>query len=186
MIAGEKAGVNNPETVDLQLTPRGHLCLVTLADAPALPQPIRIELAKAFALTTGHGLLYLGSVQVGTVLPPPFGWWRDFAARFVTAVCANVEGVDTAVSVPGEQLLSTLIADAPPMAGAELGTAVPSRRTMPLGRSGATTSTILRLGMSMFTEVSWRGARGAAGATGAATTAKAGTEPAATGTGAAH
>ena len=119
MIAGEKAGVNNPETFDLQLTPRGHLCLVTLADAPTLPQPMRVALTEAFALTTGHGLLYLGAVQVGTVLPPTFGWWRDFSARFVTAVCANVEGVDTAVSVPGEQLLSTLIADAPPMAGAE-------------------------------------------------------------------
>jgi non-specific serine/threonine protein kinase len=119
MIAGEKAGLNNPETFDLQLTPRGHLCLATHADAPTLPQPMRVALIEAFELTSGHGLLYLGACQVGTFLPPTFGWWRDFAARFVTAVCANVEGVDAAVPVPGDQLLLVLIADAPPMTGAE-------------------------------------------------------------------
>ncbi len=119
MKASEKAVVKIPETVDLQLTPSSHLRLVGLSDGPALPQEIRDALTQAFALTAGHGLLHLGACLVGTVLPPTFGWWRDFASRFVTAVCASVEGADIAVAVPDEGLLSTLIADAPPMTGAE-------------------------------------------------------------------
>ena len=107
------------ETVDLQLTPRGHLRLVATGEAPALPQAMRVALTDAFALSAGHGLLYLGACQVGTVLAPTFGWWRDFAARFVTALCANAEGVDIAVAAPTEELLVSLMADAPPMAGAE-------------------------------------------------------------------
>ena len=74
---------------------------------------------EAFALGGGHGLFYLGATQVASVLPPVLAWWRDFAARYVTALCATAEGADLAVAAPDDQLLEALIADAPPMRGAE-------------------------------------------------------------------
>ena len=35
----------------------------------------------------GSRPLQLGAGEVGTVLPPVFGYWRDLGARYVTAVC---------------------------------------------------------------------------------------------------
>ncbi len=108
-----------PGTANLQLTPRGHLRMVPDADAHPLAEPLRTGVANAFALSAGHGLLYLGARQVATVLPPVLGWWRDFAARYVSALCATAEGIDIAVSTPAEGALVALIADSPPMPGAE-------------------------------------------------------------------
>lgn len=103
----------------LQLTPRGHLVLVRDADASALPANTQCQLVDAFAMGAGHGLFYLGSTQVGTVLPPALAWWRDFAARYVSAVCGRGEGADAAVAAPGTRVLEGWIAEAPPMLGAE-------------------------------------------------------------------
>lgn len=108
-----------PDTANLQLTPRGHLAMVPDAEAPPLLEPLRSGLADAIALNSGHGLLYLGARQVATVLPPVLAWWRDYSARYVTAVCSTAEGSDIAVSTPAEPVLLALIADAPPMPGAE-------------------------------------------------------------------
>ena len=103
----------------LQLTPHGHLVLVSDAEAPALASDLRHSLTDAFALGSGHGLFYLGATQVVTVLSPVLAWWRDFAARYVSALCATAQGVEIGVAAPGEQVLEALIADAPPMTGAE-------------------------------------------------------------------
>lgn len=111
------------DSLTLQLTPRGHLVLVPDADAFALSANIRRQLEDAFAVGAGNGLFYLGSTQVGTVLPPSLAWWRDFAARYVTAVCGLGEGADTATAAPDTRVLEAWIADAPPMQGAEYLTA---------------------------------------------------------------
>src|SRR5674476_426808 len=103
----------------LQLTPHGHLLLVPDADAPALSADLQISLTDAFVLGTGHGLLHLGATQVASVLPPVLAWWRDFAARYVSALCATAEGTEIAIAAPDDQLLDALLADAPPMRGAE-------------------------------------------------------------------
>ncbi|MEO5660447.1 MAG: DEAD/DEAH box helicase, partial [Polaromonas sp.] len=60
---------------------------------------------------------HLGAAEVGTILPPSLAWWRDFAGRYVTALCATPEGGATAI--PEDQALDALIADAPPMTGVE-------------------------------------------------------------------
>jgi len=111
--------LNSAEALSLQLTPRGHLLLVPDADGPVLPADIRQGLANAFAKNAGHGLFNLGSMQVGTVLPPVLAWWRDIVARYVTALCAVGEGGDTNIAPPDTNALEALIADAPPMLGAE-------------------------------------------------------------------
>ena len=108
-----------PTPIEIQITPRGQLCLVAKEDAPALPEPLHQALVEAFAVDAGHGLLYLGANLVGTALPPALGWWRDFAARYIVGVCTCAEGAAIAVEVPDGALLADWIADAPPMPGAE-------------------------------------------------------------------
>ncbi len=103
----------------LQITPHGHLQWVAAPEAPSLPEARSERLALAFAKGAGHGLLYLGATEVATALPSPWAFWRDFAARHVTALTATrVEG-EIAVVPPDTLALETLCLDAPPMTGAE-------------------------------------------------------------------
>ncbi|WP_455285829.1 DEAD/DEAH box helicase [Cupriavidus necator] len=99
------------------LTPAGHLLAVPEADAPSLPNDI--ALAGAFQAGAGHGLLYLGSTAIGRALPPAWTWWRDFAARYVTALCTTTEDKAIAVAELSAEDLERLIDDAPPMTGGE-------------------------------------------------------------------
>jgi hypothetical protein len=103
----------------LLLTPQGHLLFAPDADEPPLTAELQRNLAETFTLGSGHGLLYLGATEVGTVLPPTLAWWRDFASRYVTLLCATPEGGEIVIAAPGDQVLHTLIADSPPMKGAE-------------------------------------------------------------------
>ncbi|MHB1291701.1 MAG: DEAD/DEAH box helicase [Sulfuricella sp.] len=103
----------------LLLTPQGHLLLAPDADEHPLPAEIRDRLADAFTLGLGHGLLHLGATEIGTVFPPVLAWWRDFASRYVTVLCATPEYAGMAIAAPDDHALYTLIADAPPMRGAE-------------------------------------------------------------------
>jgi len=110
-----------PATATLSplLTPQGHLLLAPDAEEPSLAAELQRRLADRFALGAGHGLLQLGAVEIATVLPPALAWWRDFAARYVTLLCATPEDADMAVATPEDPLLQGLIDDAPPMRGAE-------------------------------------------------------------------
>jgi len=101
------------------LTPQGHLRLAADADAPPLPAALHDRLAAAFAADTGHGLLQLGASEAGCALPTALAWWRDFAARYMTALCATPEGGEIAVAAPDASVLNALIADLPPMTGSE-------------------------------------------------------------------
>ncbi len=109
------------------LTPRGHLLLANVEDAPTLPADLSRRLEESFARGSGHGLLQLGAGEVGTVLPPAFGYWREFAARFVTAVrtVPEVGGRGTLAPIPplANEDLESLAAAAPLMTGAEYVTA---------------------------------------------------------------
>jgi non-specific serine/threonine protein kinase len=82
-----------------------------------LPAALQQRLTDAFAIGAGHGLLQLGATEVGSIPPPAWAWWRDFAARYVTALCATADG--GAVAKPDDQAFDALMADAPPMTGAE-------------------------------------------------------------------
>ena len=82
-----------------------------------MPAVLAKRLTDAFSQGSGHGLLHLGAAEVSVVLPPSWAWWRDFSARYVTALCAAPDG--GGVSPPEVQALDALIADAPPMTGVE-------------------------------------------------------------------
>ena len=111
-----------PAAPTLQITPHGHLALVWDAEAPALLPPLQESIVAAFSAGSGHGLLHLGAAQVATVLPPALAWWRDFAARYVTALCATSADAQppagpSAIAAPDEQVLNALVFGAPPMRG---------------------------------------------------------------------
>src|SRR5919107_5099689 len=78
--------------IQLRLTPRGHLLLEEANDAPTLDGTVATRLAEAFGRGTGHGLMQLGAGEIGQFLPPAFVWWRDFAVRYVEAVCLHGSG----------------------------------------------------------------------------------------------
>src|SRR6516165_9394312 len=76
---------------DLILTPHGHLRLIERDDASVLDADLAQRCRDAFARGSGHGLLQLGAGEVGTALPPTLSYWRDFGARYVTALCSQTE-----------------------------------------------------------------------------------------------
>ena len=90
----------------LRLTPNGHL----------LFEAGEGRLAAAFGQGSGYGLLHLGAAEMGRSLPPVLVWWRDFAARYVVALCHRDS---PRVPPPSEAEVTTLVLTAPMMAGAE-------------------------------------------------------------------
>ena len=146
----------------LRLTPQRHILLEAAEDAPILDDMIAERLADAFARGTGHGLLRLGACEVGQVLSPAFAWWRDFAARYVGALCLLAPGAasDTssssvlpAVPPPTDGEIATLVLTAPMMPGAEylnadvllaLWDELGAAFTASLARSGADLQTFLK------------------------------------------
>src|SRR6185295_2411076 len=111
----------------LILTPHGRLLLAQVDDAPPLPPDLACKLEESFARGSGHGLLHLGAGEVGTILPPLFGYWREFGGRYVTSVCTLPDGGDrgdlAAVPSLSNAELDVLASAAPPMTGSEYLTA---------------------------------------------------------------
>lgn len=105
---------------NLRFTPLGHLLLVQDPDAQRLPEETSRRLTSAFERGSGHGLFSLGTYEVGTVLPPLFAWWRNFAARFVTELRTLPESANLAsIAAPSSGELQSLAWTIPPMDGAE-------------------------------------------------------------------
>src|SRR5437879_9494968 len=76
------------------LTPHGRLLLAEENGAPLLDPDLARRLRDAFLRGPGHGLLQLGAGEVGTALPSAFSYWREFGARYVTALCTQPEAED--------------------------------------------------------------------------------------------
>jgi non-specific serine/threonine protein kinase len=114
------------------LTPHGHLLLAEDEDAPVLDAEVALRLRASFAHGSGHGLLQLGAGEVGTALPAVFSYWREFAARYVTALCTHRDAHSEAaadsrlaqpVAPPADTELEWLAMATPLMTGAEYLTA---------------------------------------------------------------
>jgi non-specific serine/threonine protein kinase len=104
------------------LTPHGHLALEAAGEHP-LPGAVGQRLEAAFARGPGWGLLQLGASEVDALLPRDLGYWRSFAGRFVTAVCAQAGAEAPLPAPPPLEELDQLVAGVPPMRGAEYLTA---------------------------------------------------------------
>ena len=109
----------------LALTPRGHLLFTAADDTFQAPGALLRRLESAFGRGSGHGLLELGAAEVGTALPPDLSYWRDFAARLVTAICTHpdLDAHHAPIAAPQLTELEALAVAAPPMTGAEYITA---------------------------------------------------------------
>ncbi len=116
----------SPAQVAPVLTPHGLLRLDAVDDAPALSPQVAARLHEAFARGSGHGLLQIGAAEVDTALPPVLGYWRAFAARYVTMLCTHAAEAGPPPDLHlSEEELAALASAAPPMLGAEyLTTAV--------------------------------------------------------------
>src|SRR5437660_11993678 len=109
------------------LTPHGLLILDRLGsqagEALALPPEQSARLEQAFARGAGHGILCLGAAEVGTALPAILSYWRELGTRYVSAVCALPEIGEGAgkspVPAPAQAEWEKMVADVPPMTGAE-------------------------------------------------------------------
>src|SRR5580693_4448721 len=95
----------------LCLTPHGRLVLVADAGAQPLDAGLAERLQMAFERGSGHGLLLLGADEAGTTLPPVFAWWREFGARYVTALCTQPEAD---IAAPSMQEFEEIALSAPP------------------------------------------------------------------------
>ena len=109
----------------LALTPRGHLLFTAADDTFQAPGALLPRLESAFGRGSGHGLLELGAAEVGTALPADLSYWRDFAARLVTAICTHpdLDAYHAPIAAPPLIELEALAVAAPPMPGAEYITA---------------------------------------------------------------
>ncbi|HUZ66770.1 MAG TPA: DEAD/DEAH box helicase [Beijerinckiaceae bacterium] len=105
------------------LTPHGLLALQDTDAEMALDSAPASRLEAAFAQGPGHGLLRLGADEVGTVLPPVLSYWREFAVRYVTALCALPSVGEGAgkppVPAPAQAELAQMTTAIPPMRGGE-------------------------------------------------------------------
>ena len=120
---------SNLSRCKLRVTPHGRLILEHAEDVPPLDEALATRLWAAFGQAAGYGLLQLGAGEIGQPLPPAFVWWRDFAARYVAAVCLNPPNATLeetpaitprfSVSPPNDADLATLALTAPMMPGAE-------------------------------------------------------------------
>lgn len=137
------------------LTQRGHLVLASDGDAPEQDPALADRLQRAFAKGAGYGLLRLGAAEVGRTVPLVFAYWREFASRYVTALCTRPDSDERRGNVPppSDQDLAALAAAAPVMPGAEyltpdvlralwdeIGTALETE----LDRSGSTVQAFLK------------------------------------------
>lgn len=112
---------------DPVLTPNGRLVLREAEAGDVLDRDLARRLVAAFAPGPGEGLLQLGAGEVGRPLPPALHFWRDFAGRYVTALCIRPDPEDDGghdeVPPPAPDELAALVHDAPPMTGGEYLTA---------------------------------------------------------------
>lgn len=99
---------------DLSLAPAGRLSY-----SPDLPTS---PLTESFAESSAAGLLALAIQRDAEGDSPAAGYWRGFARRLISAICALGETAPAAwknVPPPSADELSELVAAAPPMRGLE-------------------------------------------------------------------
>jgi SNF2-related domain/SNF2 Helicase protein/Helicase conserved C-terminal domain len=118
----------DPVSLCLSLTPHGRLVLTHDAEASCLDSGLAERLLHAFERGSGHGLLLLGADCAGTALPPVLSYWREFGARYVTALCTRQESdsrrQQVRIAAPSDEELERMMLAAPPMTGAEYLTVV--------------------------------------------------------------
>jgi superfamily II DNA or RNA helicase len=111
-------------SIALSISPHGRLLVLDAASEPTLPdRPLCERVRQAFSESHADGLLQLGARELASPLPPEFGWARDFACRYLTALChaPEISGGSELPALPApaaEEFAATAL-QAPPMRGLE-------------------------------------------------------------------
>lgn len=120
--SASQAGLADP-AAELAISPAGAAYLeVARSNADTSVSTAATRIAKAFERSAAYGLLQLGAVELGSVLPPALAFGREFAhlfmARFTGVASLPDQWATVVLPVPGAEL-EELVAAAPPMTGAE-------------------------------------------------------------------
>jgi len=92
-------------------------------DGPGMSSVAAKRIIDAFEVGRGHGVLQLGTGELGTVLQPALSYWRDIGQALVAGVCGVLDPADPASLVvpdPAPQEIEAFVQSVPPMQGAEL------------------------------------------------------------------
>ncbi|MGC9225047.1 MAG: DEAD/DEAH box helicase [Terracidiphilus sp.] len=111
-------------SIALSISPHGWLLVLDVVSEPTLPDGSWCErVRRAFSESQAQGLLELGARELASPLPPEFVWARDFACRYLTAVCHTPEisgGSELpALPAPAAEEFAAATLQAPPMRGLE-------------------------------------------------------------------
>ena len=118
-------------TLDLAFTPAGRIT-VQLSDGDREDRGGGLRdrtsdnrlarIVKAFQSSSAEGLFTLATQPLDTSWAPSLGYWRDFAARYLSELCQTPQGADKQVAqipLPGAGELASMLLCVPPMPGAE-------------------------------------------------------------------
>ena len=116
--------------MDLAVTPTGRLiCVESKAEKSTLESPPQAaadrhgeKIARAFAAGQAAGLFALATERFDAAPRPSFGFWRDFAGNYLTALChipAKAEADFEPIPPPAASELESFVVNTPPMQGAE-------------------------------------------------------------------
>ena len=111
-------------SIALSISPHGRLLVLDAASEPTLPDGSWCErVLRAFSASQAKGLLELGARELASQLPPEFAWARDFACRYLTALCHApvISGGSElpALPMPDTAEFAAAALEAPPMRGLE-------------------------------------------------------------------
>lgn len=111
-------------SIELSISPHGRLLVLDAVSEPRLPDGSWCErVRRAFSESQANGLLELGARELASPLPPEFAWARDFACRYLTALChaPEISGASElpALSAPAAEEFAVTMLQAPPMRGLE-------------------------------------------------------------------
>jgi hypothetical protein len=111
-------------SIALSISPHGRLLVLDAVSEPRLPDGSWCErVRRAFLESQADGLLELGARELASPLTPEFAWARDFACRYLTALChaPEISGASElpALSAPAAEEFAATTLQAPPMRGLE-------------------------------------------------------------------
>lgn len=105
--------------LQLRVTPLGHLLVLAHPEGALMDAALVERVEATFENGAGYGLLMLGVREVGKVMSLALGWWREFAAHYLSVACSLPEGSQQAAPLPSEFDLNVWLNDSPPMHGGE-------------------------------------------------------------------
>ena len=110
-------------TLDLAITPTGRITVHRSdGDRDQTTDGRLGSVIKAFGTSTAAGLFALATQRLDSAWAPSAGYWRDYAARYLSELCHTPEGADTRIEEippPKSGELASILLSVPPMPGAE-------------------------------------------------------------------